>query len=251
MLMLAVVDERDMCKKPRAMRKCDESSTSRYWLKGVSSSSLMASVPRNSLQLQHQAIRQFSTTRILPASKDLPTPPSHLPHLAQSGAAHMIPIHEKAVTHRFARASGVVIFSTRAPLPLIRDSTLKKGDVLALARIAGIMAAKRTSELIPLCHPISLSAVEIELELLPVDESPHEPRFGGVKIEVKVECDGKTGVEMESLTAVMGAALTLVDMVKSVDRGVSIENVRVVEKTGGRSGWWKDGVLVQGEEDSG
>ena len=126
---------------------------------------------------------------------------------------------------------------------------LKKGDVLGVARVAGIMAAKKTGDIVPLCHPIALTAVEVKVDLV----APSSPAtadgkgemergtamgFGGVEIEVKVECDGKTGVEMEALGAVMGACLTVFDMCKAVDRGMRIEGVRVVLKEGGRSGRW-------------
>lgn len=148
----------------------------------------------------------------------------------------MVPVHSKASTHRTAKAVCRVSFSSPDALPLIQSNTLKKGDVLSVARIAGIMAAKRTSELIPLCHPIPLSQVSIELDTCPGDEQDGN---GSVKIAAKATCDGKTGVEMEALTAASTAALTVYDMCKAVDRGMRIEGLRVVLKEGGKSGRWE------------
>ncbi|KAF2202852.1 molybdenum cofactor biosynthesis protein MoaC [Delitschia confertaspora ATCC 74209] len=166
--------------------------------------------------------------------------PQSLPHLTPTGTAHMVSISTKPSTHRTAIAVGEVRFSNPAPLSLIKSNSLKKGDVLAVSRIAGIMAAKRCPDLIPLCHPITISHVGIELDLLEPKEVMEDARFGGVKIEARVECTGATGVEMEALTSVMGAALTVVDMCKAVDKGMRVENVRVVLKEGGRSGVWKE-----------
>ncbi|KAI9792520.1 MAG: hypothetical protein M1816_002040 [Peltula sp. TS41687] len=188
------------------------------------------------------AHRLFSTTAsFLSASTDSPS--NKLPHLTPSGDAHMVSITHKATTHRLAIATGTVLFSNDTPLTQITQQSLQKGDVLAISRIAGIMAAKRTSDLIPLCHPIPLTSVTVDLELLQPEEEEKEEeedkRYGGIKITSKVECDAKTGVEMEALTAVMGAALSVVDMVKGVDRAVRIEMVKCVYKRGGRSGEWK------------
>ncbi len=139
----------------------------------------------------------------------------------------MVDVGAKEETVRVAIARGEVHLQpeTRA---LIRQGLMKKGDVLGVARIAGIQAAKRTAELIPLCHPIPIHQVEIQLDL--------DEELGGVQIQARVKTSGKTGVEMEALTAVAIAALTVYDMVKAVERGARIENIRLVEKHGGRSG---------------
>ncbi len=198
--------------------------------------------------------RYYSTTP--------PALPSNLTHLTPTGEAHMVDIAGKAVTHRKAIAVGHVIFSNSTAVPLIQANALKKGDVLSVARIAGIMAAKRTPHLIPLCHPVGITAVAVDLEVIPPKRpapSPAEPRlnnvstenlpvdvgrpngkdFGRVQIKATVACDHQTGVEMEALTAVTVAALTVVDMCKAVDRGMAIEGIKVVLKKGGRSGEWK------------
>src|SRR5215813_9007144 len=151
----------------------------------------------------------------------------HLTHLDDSGAAHMVDVGQKADTERSAVAGGEVVMEAHT-LRLIRDGAIKKGDVLTVARIAGIMAAKRTSELIPLCHPMALTHLDVALSL---DESASR-----VLIEVTARTVGKTGVEMEALTAVSAAALTIYDMAKAVDRGMRIQNIRLLEKHGGKSG---------------
>lgn len=150
-------------------------------------------------------------------------------HLNAQGEAHMVDIGEKNITRRTAVAEAVL---TMAPetLQRILNSDLKKGDVLAVARVAGIMAAKKTAELIPLCHSIPLDGVE-------VDFSPIERER--LRIEAAVTCSYKTGVEMEALTAASIAALTVYDMCKAVDRGMEIGQVRLLEKAGGRSGTYK------------
>ncbi|MGE0211845.1 MAG: cyclic pyranopterin monophosphate synthase MoaC [Parvibaculaceae bacterium] len=150
-----------------------------------------------------------------------------LTHLDERGAARMVDVSEKAVTTRSATAAGSVRMKPDT-LKAILEGTAKKGDVLATARIAGIMAAKRTHELIPLCHPLSISKVT-------VDFTPDEAR-SRIAVEATVKVEGKTGVEMEALTAVSIACLTLYDMCKAIDRGMRIEAVRVIEKTGGKSG---------------
>ena len=139
----------------------------------------------------------------------------------------MVDVGEKDVTERRAVAEGRVLMQAET-LELIRNNALKKGDVLTTAEIAGVMAAKRTHELIPLCHPLMLNKVLVELSL--VDEPP------SVGIRAEVRCSGKTGVEMEALTAVSVAGLTVYDMAKAVDRGMSVDAVRLREKDGGRSG---------------
>lgn len=174
----------------------------------------------------------------------------HLPHLTPSGAAHMVSISSKSPTARTAIAVGTVYFSNPTPLTLITSNALKKGDVLSVSRIAGIMAAKKCPDIVPLCHPIALTHVGVELRTFspghaPVSASPagkgnDELGHGGVKIEAKVACTGATGVEMEALTAVMGTALSVVDMCKAVDKFQRIGDVRVVLKEGGKSGVWKE-----------
>jgi cyclic pyranopterin phosphate synthase len=152
---------------------------------------------------------------------------SALTHFDEQGRAVMVDVGAKPETERRATAAGAVVMAP-ATLQTIRDGQVKKGDVLAVARLAGIMAAKRTPDLIPLCHPLPLSSVAVELE--PDDALP------GVKITATVGLTGRTGVEMEALTAVSVAALTIYDMCKAIDRGMRIEAVRLVRKEGGRSG---------------
>ncbi|KAI9818599.1 MAG: hypothetical protein M1832_004372 [Thelocarpon impressellum] len=154
----------------------------------------------------------------------------------------MVSITSKEVTRRRAVAIGYTTFSNDGPRSLIPAALVKKGDVLATARIAGIMAAKRTSSLIPLCHPLNLTKVTVDAELVEDLRDATEVKarhHGGVKVTASVECHGSTGVEMEALTAVMGACLTVVDMCKGVDRGMTVEGVRVLLKRGGRGGEWR------------
>ncbi len=155
---------------------------------------------------------------------------SGLTHLDSSGAASMVDVGEKAITTRVATAEGHVLMQPET-LTLIRGGAAKKGDVLAVARIAGIMAAKRTHELIPLCHPLLISKIVVELE--PDDTLP------GIRVRATVKISGQTGVEMEALTAVSVACLTIYDMAKAVDRGMQIEGIRVLEKSGGKSGTYR------------
>ena len=152
---------------------------------------------------------------------------SELTHLDQRGAARMVDVSAKDVTTRTAVARGTVLLSPGA-VAALRDETLPKGDVLAVARVAAIQAAKRTPDLIPLCHPLPLSSVRVDLEV--VDE--------GVRLEVAVRTTSRTGVEMEALTGVSVGALTVVDMTKAVDKHARITDIRVVAKSGGRSGDW-------------
>ncbi len=153
-----------------------------------------------------------------------------LTHLDDAGNAHMVDVSEKQVTTRIAVASGRVSMQAET-LQLIRSGMAKKGDVVATARIAGIMAAKRTHELVPLCHPLAISKITVDLEL---NESAN-----AVDITSTVKVEGKTGVEMEALTAVSVACLTVYDMVKAVDRGIIISDVKLIEKHGGKSGHFK------------
>ncbi|KAI9646199.1 hypothetical protein NHQ30_005639 [Ciborinia camelliae] len=198
-----------------------------------------------------------------------------LTHLTQSGDAHMVSISSKQSTKRTAVAVCSIHFSNNVAIPLIRDNRAKKGDVLGVARIAGIMAAKRTSDLIPLCHPIAITHVNIDLQISHDDVSSTNPsfpasrtsillsgtvqgdgyklpsyvsdsvpsnEFGSVEVKATVSCDGKTGVEMEALTAASTAALTIYDMCKAVDKGMRVEGLRVVRKEGGKSGTWVEGI---------
>ena len=151
-----------------------------------------------------------------------------LTHIGADGAARMVDVGHKAAAQREAVAEGRVTMLP-ATVEAIREGNLKKGDVLASARIAGIMGAKRTSDLIPLCHPIALDNVEVALTL--GDRAVH--------IRATARCTGPTGVEMEALTAVNVAALTIYDMAKAIDRGMRIEGVRLLSKSGGRSGDWR------------
>lgn len=150
-----------------------------------------------------------------------------LSHIDEHGAARMVDVSGKDVTVRTARASGRVLVSPKV-VELLRGEGLPKGDVLATARIAGIQGAKRTPELVPLCHPIAVHGVEVDLSV----------GDGAVEIVATVRTADRTGVEMEALTAVSVAALTVIDMVKAVDKSATITDVRVDEKTGGRSGTW-------------
>jgi cyclic pyranopterin phosphate synthase len=149
-----------------------------------------------------------------------------LSHFDESGAARMVDVGEKAETHRVARASALVRMKPET-LALIRDKRVAKGDVLEVARLAGIMGAKKTADLIPLCHPLPLTSVKLEFSY---------PSADSVQIEATAKVFGRTGVEMEALTAVSVAALTVYDMCKAADRGMTIEAVRLDEKDGGKSG---------------
>ena len=148
-------------------------------------------------------------------------------HLDAEGQAAMVDVSDKAVSERTATASCTVLMQPET-LALIRAGTVKKGDVLSVARLAGIMGAKRTADLIPLCHPLNLTSINVNLTL--------DVARNAVDIEATVKVDGKTGVEMEALTAVTVAALTVYDMVKAVDRGTTVTDVRLVHKAGGKSG---------------
>jgi len=156
-----------------------------------------------------------------------------LSHLDERGAARMVDVSGKADTAREAVAEGFVVMEP-ATLALIQAGGVPKGDVLAVARVAGIMAAKRTSELIPMCHPLPVTGMTVDLE---------PERESRLRITARVRTTGKTGVEMEALTAVSVAALTVYDMCKAVDRGMRIEGVRLLEKRGGKSGEWRAGDL--------
>jgi len=153
-----------------------------------------------------------------------------LTHLSRRGEARMVDVSAKPATERVAVAEGRVIMTAQT-LAVVRRGDAKKGDVLGAARIAGIQAAKRTHELIPLCHPLPIS--QIAVDVVP------DVKLPGVKVQARVKVSGKTGVEMEALTAVAVACLTIYDMVKAVERGMRIEGIRLVEKRGGRSGHYR------------
>ena len=154
-----------------------------------------------------------------------------LTHFDAAGQAHMVDVSEKSVTDRIATASGWIKMLPET-LALIESGTAKKGDVLGIARLAGIMGAKKTADLIPLCHPLPITKVAVEL--VPDAELP------GVRIEATVKTTGQTGVEMEALTAASTAALTVYDMCKAVDRGMEIGGIKVMLKDGGKSGRYED-----------
>jgi cyclic pyranopterin phosphate synthase len=152
-----------------------------------------------------------------------------LTHFNQAGEAHMVDVGEKASTDRLAIAEGMITMQPQT-LSLIMEGGHKKGDVLGIARIAGIMAAKKTSDLIPLCHPLMLTKISVDLTPLPEQNAVH--------CQSTVKTTGQTGVEMEAITAVQIALLTVYDMCKAVDRGMTIEKIRLKKKTGGKSGTW-------------
>ncbi|MCV2419413.1 cyclic pyranopterin monophosphate synthase MoaC [Paucibacter sp. DJ2R-2] len=154
---------------------------------------------------------------------------SPLTHFDAQGQAHMVDVAAKDVTHRIARASGRIVMQA-ATLALITGGTAKKGDVLGIARIAAIQAAKRTADLIPLCHPLPLTRVAVEFEIDAAENAVH--------CSAQVETLGRTGVEMEALTAVQIGLLTIYDMCKAADRGMVMGQIRVLEKHGGKSGDW-------------
>jgi len=153
-------------------------------------------------------------------------------HFDSAGQAHMVDVAAKQDTHRVAIATGRIVMRPET-LQKIREGSASKGDVLGIARVAAIQGAKRTSDLIPLCHPISLSSVNVEFKLL--------VESNAVECSARAEAVGRTGVEMEALTAVSVALLTIYDMCKAVDRGMRIEGVRLMEKRGGKSGHWQAG----------
>ena len=157
-------------------------------------------------------------------------PRKKLSHLGARGEARMVDVSAKPASEREALAEGRVLMRA-ATLAIVQNGDAKKGDVLGAARIAGIMAAKRTHELIPLCHPLAISEVEIDLR--------PDAKLPGIHVRARVKVAGQTGVEMEALTAVAVACLTIYDMVKAVERGMRIEGIRLVEKRGGRSGHYR------------
>lgn len=156
----------------------------------------------------------------------------HLTHLDETGAARMVDVADKAVTTRVAVAGGAVRMAAET-LALITGDGLPKGDVIATARIAGIMAAKRTADLVPLCHPLMLQSVQVEIAA--------DAALPGLRVTARVRVSATTGVEMEALTAVTVACLTIYDMAKAVDRAMVLEDIRLLSKSGGRSGDWQAG----------
>ncbi len=152
---------------------------------------------------------------------------SKLTHFNQQGDAHMVNVGEKPVSHRIAIADGRIVMQAKT-LDLIQSGGHKKGDVLGIARIAGIMGAKKTSELVPLCHPLALTSVEVEFTM----------EASAVYCKATAETHGQTGVEMEALTAVQVALLTIYDMCKAVDRGMVLQDIGLLSKSGGKSGTW-------------
>ena len=159
---------------------------------------------------------------------------SKLTHLDEAGHAHMVDVSGKSDTDRMATATAIVQL-TPAAMAILLEGNLKKGDALAVARIAGIMAAKKTSELIPLCHPLPITKVAVDLE---TDRATHR-----ILITATVKTRGQTGVEMEALTAASTAALTVYDMMKAVDKGLTITSIQLEEKQGGKSGHWRRSTL--------
>jgi len=157
---------------------------------------------------------------------------SQLTHIDETGSASMVDVSAKPITEREASAEGLVIMATET-LALIKSGNAKKGDVLGVARIAGIMAAKKTHELIPLCHPLMLSKISVELE--------QDDNLPGIKVRATAKLSGQTGVEMEALIAVSVACLTIYDMVKAADRTMRIEGIKLTEKRGGKSGHFRLG----------
>ena len=159
---------------------------------------------------------------------------SKLTHLDEAGHAHMVDVSGKSDTDRMAFATAIVQL-TKAAMAVLLEGNLKKGDALAVARIAGIMAAKKTSELIPLCHPLPITKVSVDLE---PNRATHQ-----VLITATVKTRGQTGVEMEALTAASTAALTVYDMMKAIDKGLTITSIQLEEKQGGKSGTWRRSAL--------
>jgi molybdenum cofactor biosynthesis protein MoaC len=180
--------------------------------------------------------RRLNTSFCVYSQQGTQNPFGGFNHLTASGDARMVSITSKLSTTRVAVAVATVHFSLlqRATSDLLSTAAAKKGDILAVARVAGIQLAKQTSTILPLCHNIPLSSVEVDLEVLD----------GKVEIRCRVECTGSTGVEMEALCGVMGAGLCVYDMCKGVDKGMRIDGVKVIEKRGGKSGDWVDGKQV-------
>ncbi|EPS43258.1 hypothetical protein H072_2782 [Dactylellina haptotyla CBS 200.50] len=225
----------------------------RYGHRPLLSSKIASTIPLHSLApstMQSSRLYSISTksNQTPPITKpEKSTSSSKLTHVLLSGAAYMVPIHDKQVTTRTAKAVSTVRFSNQKAIELIRSNSNKKGDVLSISRIAGIMAAKKTSDIIPLCHPIPISRVEVNLRIVD-DLGAEGDNNSKIEILTIVTCDGKTGVEMEALTAAMSSALAVYDMCKAVDKGMIIDGTRVVEKIGGKSGDWREDDWVEWSE---
>lgn len=192
-------------------------------------SNLLSAAP----SIQQTTQFRFFTSSSHKRQADSSQPDPKLSHVTASGSARMVSVSEKAVTSRVATAACTVKFSSPIALDLIRDNQMKKGDVFGVARVAGIMAAKRTPDLIPLCHPIVIDHVMVDLDAVEGEEG------GRMEIKATVKSNGKTGVEMEALTAASTAALTIYDMCKAVDKAMVIEGLRVILKDGGKGGKWE------------
>ncbi|MGO4957384.1 cyclic pyranopterin monophosphate synthase MoaC [Luteococcus sp. Sow4_B9] len=186
-------------------------------------------VPRHEANEAHDAPEHPVPRRMPEPAVEKPDAAQPFPHLSGTGEARMVDVSQKQVAARSATAKGVVLLSPEC-LAALRDDELPKGDALAVARIAGVMGAKKTSDLIPLCHPLPLTGVDVTLD----------QQERGIEITATVRTTHRTGVEMEALTAVCTAALGLVDMVKAVDKHARLTDVRVTAKSGGRSGDWTE-----------
>jgi molybdenum cofactor biosynthesis protein MoaC len=202
---------------------------------------MLSALPFSQLRLYHSDSKQ--DTQTTPRSPALPTTSdTDLPHLTPSKTVHMTQITSKPETERLATAACTVAFSNARPFSILRKGQTHKGDVFSVARIAGIMAAKRTPDIIPLCHPgIGITGVEVSVELVEPangNGNGNDNVHGAMHVVASVSCFGRTGVEMEAMTATVGAALTVYDMLKAVDKGMVIEAVRLLEKKGGKSGHW-------------
>ena len=191
-------------------------------------------VPRPQKKVANRHPNRTTVTRAKPAPRPTapPSAPTPLTHIDQRGEARMVDVSEKGATERVAVAEGRVLMR-KETLDIVLEGNAMKGDVLGAARLAGIMAAKRTHGLIPLCHPLPLTKVEIDIN--------PEHSLPGFLVQSTVKVVAKTGVEMEALTAVSIACLTIYDMVKAVERGIRIEGIRLLHKSGGKSGEWNAG----------
>jgi cyclic pyranopterin phosphate synthase len=191
-------------------------------------------VPRPKKQIAKPDRKRKATAKATPSPRPAEPAPTSTPltHIDQRGEARMVDVSEKGATERIAIAEGRVIMR-KETLDIVLEGNAMKGDVLGAARLAGIMAAKRTHGLIPLCHPLPLSKVEIDIN--------PEHSLPGFLVQSTVKVTAKTGVEMEALTAVSIACLTIYDMVKAVERGIRIEGIRLLHKSGGKSGQWNAG----------